>query len=507
MTWEALDRLIASATEDTKRAYTFAVRQTLAPDVLAEVPATGPKRVDISDADFRAFVEAGYLNPMADAPRLHVELFTTPEKCDDQGRPTRRRLVNWPVDINGHQKDVTEMELASRKNILDGCLLDGAMLFDIEAMYMHFPLPLESCCFYGVTHAGKHWTLGAIPTGGRHCPAIAQAVSDTIARLAVRNLPNVHVSVYIDNFRFAGSQLDCELAAQELRDICRELGFALSGGDAFLKRYIFLGIDCDHEKAEIRAAPKALKKLESAAENIFKQERPTVLEGLKLLGSLMWVSGVADVSIGDFYIALKFFRRRGCASTLESPLAVWPCAVKNIRFWISTALANAPRKIARHASHEVSIYSDACLSGWGGVCIDAGVVSVICGAWDDHQRSSHINALEGCALLIVVARFVDKNAQAWLTTPTRIKIFVDNTTVLGSVQRGYSPTLWANQTATAVCNILRPFTDWQIRWVASSEMVADSASRALTREMFPNNNVFNNVLEASTVGNGTGGDA
>lgn len=313
---------------------------------------------------------------------------------------------------------------------------------------MHFPLKPETKPFYAMTRFGKHWCLG--------------------------------------------------------------------GGEAFQHRYVFLGIECEHceapgtspkpRSASIRAAPKAIAKLKKAAQAVCDNERPSVRMWLRLLGSLMWISGVAEVNIARYYLALKFFRRRGYTSTLEAPLKLWPCAIRNLRDFS----ANKPRTHRTDIEHRATVFSDASLTGFGGVCVDGGTVAIICGAWPS-IGSNHINALEACALISVLSFALD-HFPRWSTSPTQLDIFVDNTTLHGVTRRGYSPAFLANEAALAITEILLPVARWRIHWMSTKDMPADPASRVEMPTAFPT--TFSTTFETtphqtqvSAVGNGTGGDA
>jgi hypothetical protein len=493
--WEKMDDFVlrAGRPQTTRDAYAHAKLHTLSAAILAATPSTGPKRVDLAPGDFQVFADAGYLVPLRAPPRIFVELFTTPEKMNDAGEFTRRRLVNWPVDINAHTAEPWPIKLADRTAIVEGCAFEGAILYDIDAMFIHFPLPEDALPYHAVLHEGALWAISSIPTGGRHCPALAHSVSEAVAdevltrfRARCGDEPAPKIDVYIDNFRIAGARRNCELAAELFEEVCVEIGLRFSGG-GFAGDYVFLGVQCAHRRegrpASIRAAEKSLMKLRLSAAEALDSEGATVLHAMRLLGSLMWVSSAANVELHRFYLPLKFFRRRACARDLDEPLAMWPSALPGLRLWIRTALRNEPRYLREAAPDEEDafLFSDACLDGFGGVLVLGSSVRVFSGSWAALLQPGpppHINQLEAAALL---ANLCLSLAALPPDAPRRLRanIFVDNTTLFFAVGRGYSPTFWVNEAVAETRSLLSRFASWRVAWLASAQNLADGPSRAI----------------------------
>jgi len=482
--WETLDQFMANSEVSLYDDYLHAKRNIVGLEELRRIRGTGEKMLELSGDDFKRFLEGGYFKPLDRPPLVSVALFTTAEKADEHGNPTRRRLVNWPVDINRQGAAPRVTKLASRSDLLQGCRYPGATRYDIVSMYMHFPLTKESEPYYGFTWNGEWYTLGAIPTGGTHCPALAQSVSLALVVEAMRRLRrelggpvDIHTDVYIDNFRFAGEKWLVAMAEHHFENICNELGFRWTK-EEYAVAYTFLGVCVDHVSMETKAAPKSLAKLAAAAQQALAPNA-TVRDGFKLLGSLMWISWATEVHIADYYFALKFFRRRAASNNLEEPLSIWPSVMKELTRWIANAAANLPRKIPQKDAEPqeyVYVFSDACLDGFGGVCISQQGLHVMSGAWPRQNRHPHINQLEACALLLALKQLKHRIGTA--LKDQRLKIFVDNTTLFNILRRSYSPTFWGNEVAKEVASLLHDAKSWTISWIRSEEMLADSASRA-----------------------------
>ncbi|MBY0370881.1 hypothetical protein K2X33_09360, partial [bacterium] len=306
-----------------------------------------PRDADILPTDLSLLLRLGYVRALLphERPQGIVQLFTTKEKLKlVQGRWqfTRRRLITVPWAINDANLTVADTQLPGIEEITAALDCQGAATFDIEAFYVHLPLPQEIQLHYCFTFDANFYCLLTVPTGSRHCPALAQAISRSVAQVVGQH-SQVQALAYLDNFRFAGSDVGVYHASRIFGDIMAELNLQWSCEEKFADEYVFLGICCDHKNQTTKATPKALEKLRINASSAALQEA-TLRTGLRLLGSLMWISSVCEVQLAHHYIPLKFFRRR-CASGsgLRDPLEIWNCAKAPLQDWINACLANRPR--------------------------------------------------------------------------------------------------------------------------------------------------------------------
>jgi hypothetical protein len=492
--WLTIDTFVESFGECYDE-YVYAKRWTLDPATISAAPRGVPQNADILPADLDKLLSFQYIRRLRsdETPRAFVQLFTAKEKYTDTDgvfAPTRRRLITVPWEINEFNSTVAETRLPNRDDVVAGLAFPGASTFDINAYYAHFPLPTDAQPFYCFTFCGQTFCLLTIPTGGRHCPALAQAISANIRRAVLTASPATHCLAYLDNFRFAGTPSEVECAESAFLTVVKKLGLQCSQDSPFGVVYTFLGIICTHRIGEAmaatQAAPKSLAKLSRSASLVFEQSSPSLRDGLKLLGSLMWISGVTKVTLAQFYLPLKFFRRRACLADadLDDELDLWPCARKPLAAWIHACARNERREYDfSPAERSIVLWTDACQAGYGATMfINAPVPSlyILAGSWTDFGCSSnggtapHINLLEACALLIGISlafHVVDEKNRAHL------QIFVDNSTVSHIMGRGYSPIYWANLVVLRAAPLLENFKSHSVSWVSSLQNFADGPSR------------------------------
>lgn len=506
--WAAIDECVSSAPMDneTKLAYYHSRNMITSPELLSTIPKTYPYKPHISESDFDLLFSKNMVERCTTAPKGYVGISTTAEKLDlTTLAPTRRRVLVVPWDHNNFIQEAAHVELCSVEDILSALHHEGAQTADISACYTHYPLPAEArafyCFFYHHSDEKKSgwYQVTTIPTGGRHCPSLAHSV---LAAITAHTQHEISVSgaqkdettgvlnAYIDNIRICGNRKFVEAAMRIIQRRMRELNFVLNVETQFTDNYIFLGVQCQHATPThdpcSQAGSKTIAKLRRIRSDIFEPQA-TYLDGLQLLGLLMWIARIAAIPLAQFYGPLKFFRRRASTSTtLEQPLRVWPCVKKDLTTWIDTSLAN-PMRIIKTESQEdtyVTAYSDASDEGFGGLIFQPRHcrLHLLAGHWSDEQRQMHINRKEAWALTMVVDKILALQTDGMMLG--HIKIYVDNTTVCNIVDKERSRCFWANQWTLGIQQKLR-LMNASVTWLPSISNLADAPSRLIWNGLVP----------------------
>jgi hypothetical protein len=247
--------------------------------------------------------------------------------------------------------------------------------------------------------------------------------------------------------------------------------------------YTFLGIKCSHVIPSTCSAEKSLIKLQAAAKQAFLTSA-SVRDGLRLLGILIWISRIALVDLARYYTPFKFFRRRAASlANLDGPLELWACARIPLQEWIERCGSNTPRQVDIARPSRLHLWSDASMSGFGVVLISDSTISVLAGHWSAFfpaPHDIHINQLEIDALIIGIS---------WLLTREgpygeRVELFVDNSSVVAAVNKGYSGSFQLNENVRIVRSLLHGWS-WGLYWINSLSNIADYPSRLLTSSQDP----------------------
>jgi hypothetical protein len=413
-------------------------------------------------------------------PVMHV--FTVPEPMKK-----RRRAILHTVDINDQTYPDTadgeigvEVQHTPLHRLIDTHVEEifFTITLDAAAYYNQFPLPKASREFFKFTAGGETYRLLTIPTGQRHCVALAEYFSrflirETLSRLQDQyNLQLYGWDTYIDNFLFYDrSEETLKRTVELFYEVCTELQVTLNEvhPPAAQRTFEFRGIEFGLDAAGQRYArpsEKTRRKLVGALDDL-KRSDHSIRDCLAIFGLSIYASSIVGAQTHQFYHVFKFVRRRATQTDLDQDASLWPSIVPEWRQWIETLL-EASRKPNQKGNEETyTVYSDASLTGYGhvifhnGLCVDAGG-----GQWEAQQQKYHINILEALALVRAIRR----------TPPAAVcHCVVDNTTVMYSVAKGRSRNYLLNQITGTVIGGSRRITS--ISYIHTADNPADAWSR------------------------------
>lgn len=508
ISWDNIDAYVNNAPIPTevKEAYHISKKMMMSVDVLQTIPTTRPHKARLNERDFDTLARKVFISKCTERPRGFVQISTLPEKLDATLEPTRRRVLVVPWDHNNHITSTAYVPLCTIDDICSQLHTDGAVTADIAACFTHYPLTEESkhfYCFY-YEHSDDSisgwYHINTIPTGGRHCPTIAQAVLLAIA--ATIKAENVVINAYIDNLRLCGRREEVTRGVARLKSAMHQLNFSWNIETEFSTSYTFLGVVCTHQthpgdpkvqRATTQATTKSINKLSRIAHRIFEPDA-THLDGLQLLGLLMWISRISECSLAKFYGPLKFFRRRAASNApLDTQLKLWPCVVRSLHHWIRTAIDNNPAYIADPTTHAendavtVVGYSDASDEGYGALLFTKNRMYLLAGHWTVPQRTLHINQKEALALEMLVNKLTSLATTVDHLRDANIHIYVDNTTVCSIWDKERSRAYWANNWVMRTKQLIPECLRVTLQWIPSISNLADGPSRTTRNSEYPAN--------------------
>lgn len=289
---------------------------------------------------------------------------------------------------------------------------------------------------------------------------------------------------YIDNIRFLGdAALTCYKSFKDAAMQCRvtidDASYACSN------EYTFLGVCYKHirDRVSTCVAMKSLMKLSAFRYEMFPTL--TLREVMRWISLMIWVARITSISLSLFYYPLKFLRKRvsagheldECANVWESIKAPW----WNLHRLL---LTNKPKErlagVERIVENEITIFSDSSLSGWGVMIIlpDQRIM-FDCGSWNILE---HINTLEARALvraLTFLKRLLESDENKKYKN-IRLRIFVDNTTVLYGINNEHSRNFSLNvciQHVEQIIGGIPQCISFQVEYVPSARNIADILTR------------------------------
>ena len=402
-------------------------------------------------------------------------------------------MITDPEDINAAITSPGEVRLPRTSEIMEATAAEcGGECYDFAAFYNGFGISDEMGEYYGFLWKGKAYCLRVIPTGQRHCPALAQSLTASIVDSIVEELAtagiHIHGSAYIDNVRFMGAEEDVARAREKLQRVCSDLGIHLNIESTWSTEYTFLGMHFQHKtaatsSAEVTLGAKTIGKIQTWSERLIEESNNsrniwTMREVVACFGLLMWGAQILAIPMHDYYYIFKFLRRRSHLD-IDTPTPIWRCVHECLFDLAERCLSNDPRKIVPGGTNDddepqVICFTDSCLSGWGVLIFVSGEglqqqIYTFCGKWNSVED---IQVLEARALL-QLAKILPSQ-----TETTRLRVYIDNTSVEGAWRKGRSANFFVNNVIAQVIHLFEAKRfQVELLWCSTVDNLADGASR------------------------------
>ena len=398
----------------------------------------------------------------------------------------RQRFILWTRDANDRLEGVYEpkVPLGHISQYLEQVREQCGSTRDFRTGFYAIEIPEDARdLFRFQTSEGSWFELCRLPMGHACAPEImhtlaAAAAGDPVYVSGRWAAKGVKVDVFVDNIRYVGTEEAVLAATVNLDGAASEFRLTWKEADSHtaVRRYTFLGVDFDHDADTVVVASKIREKVGRVD---FVGITAGDLESLG--GRLLHASAVAGVSPGSFWFALKFLRRvsnglnRG-VRVVEDRVVVPPSVVRELRGWIGAVLQlRLVGESFRPECQAFSIFVDASLKGWGGVVVndDTAEVTVMGDSWVVGEAGLHISVLEGLALRNTV-RDMPTTCDGCC-----VKIWVDNTSVLGAARKRMSirSELLNRATVSALDCLRARNVTFSLEYVKSAENPADIPSR------------------------------
>lgn len=414
-------------------------------------------------------------------PKGFVRFFTVVE-----GAKHRRRPIEHTADINSHFRFVPSVRLPSVEQVCQvaGTYECGA-IFDFAGWYFQFKLGEAVRPWFCVGASeptdARVAALTCLPMGMRHSCALAHFVTILLVRETIRRVDGrVKAQAYIDNVRFVGSVADVSDACFHFREVSREAN-AIINDDAsgVACRYDFLGVSVDHLQRTVCLTEKRTSKINTVGRDFTNYPLKRFFQ---LMGRLFSASVVLGIPLAQFYFVIKCFRRRcalfskhqceGCHAQklLTEPAGIWPSVHRHVARWLDLVLDNRPRIVVPNAAQvDWVVFTDASDWGAGVMMFEAeGRCMTHSRQWEPQMRGRPIVEREAEALL---------EGMRLLPAGATARVFVDNTSVLGAVNKGRSPSYRLNKLVELIAKAVVGLRSATFEYVKSANNAADGLSR------------------------------
>jgi hypothetical protein len=412
-------------------------------------------------------------------------------RLDPMEEERERRLIHWPEQLNDYIKRVLKYKaqlegMCHVSYFLQDLRFDRTTTGDLSVSFYQFLLTLEQMAyarFYDVEGNLYQWKRGLM---GHVCfpeiMAIATAVisGDTALCKPEYSLVVPSRRVWIDNVKMSGSEEQMKIAGDFLDTTAAAVGATWNPKDrqTAVKHCVFVGGEWDHAQKTIRCSAKFRKKLYAIA--------PTTLnfvDSEKIVGRLVHAAGMLRLFLGDYYVVMKWYRRR-CNAVRKDPtrmadqIPLPPCVRARLQTWLDDARKTVHVPDGGYGKKTAILFTDASLKGWGAILVLAnGEVFVAGGSWSEKHTAPEINVLEARAVRNALqdfeALFRDKKEEI-----DALRIVIDNTSVKSSAVAGRAKEEELNNQVMHVLHLLkRTGLPTTFEYIPTDWNVADDVSR------------------------------
>ena len=398
------------------------------------------QKPEVIDSYLKKEVELGrVVGPLegSEFPEVHVSRFGLVPK---NHQPDKWRLI---VDLShpagasindGIEPELCSMQYTSVAEAVREVLEHGPgaqmAKFDVESAYRNVPVHPDDCPLLGMSWKEKLYVDTALPFGLRSAPKIFSAVADALQWiLANEGVESLH---YLDDFIIFGppDSPQCRRALEKAMELCEILGvpIAVHKTEGPATVIVFLGIEIDTSKGELRLPREKLRRLQREIRMWKGRRSCTKRELLSLIGQLQHACCVVKAGrtflrrmISLSTVARQLHHRIRLNKGFRSDLQWWSCFLPG---WNgSSILSSVTRTGCR-----VVMTSDASGS-WGcGAFTEDGQWFQI--QWPEAWAGVNITVKELLPIVVGVALWGDK----W--KGETVKCLCDNAAVVAIINAG-----------------------------------------------------------------------
>lgn len=347
-------------------------------------------------------------------------VFTVPK------RDGSHRMILNLKELN---KDITyyhfKMETlqAALKLITADCYMASV---DLKNAYYSLPVADQHKKFLRFLWKGQLWQYNCMPNGLALAPRkFTKLLKPVFGKL--REEGYMSASFLDDSLLVSESEQECMMNVHATVQLFRSLGFTVHPEKSVLQpaqSVQYLGVIIDSRSMTVRLTDERKDNLKKCCKQVLRTKKLTVRDLAKVIGKI--VASFPAVKFGQLYYrhleeakkaALR--KAKGC---YDSPALLSPSAKAELHWWLEN-VSTAQNDIAL-SDPEITIASDASLSGWGCVCESERSG----GLWLPAEATFHINYLELKAAFFALKCFESK------ITQKHVRLLLDNTTAIACIE-------------------------------------------------------------------------
>ena len=334
------------------------------------------------------------------------------------------------LDLSLFNKSIMKrpFHMLTIKHVLE-CVRPGDWFtsIDLKDAYFHVPIIPRHRKFLRFSFRGVQYQYNRLPFGYSLAPRTFSKCVETALEPLRRK--GIRVLFYLDDLIvMSASREQAALHTTELVKHLSLLGFAINWKKSSplpSQSLIYLGVCLDSSIMRAKLSSARLEALSSLLSHIAPRRTVTALSVMRLLGMMAASHVVIPLGLLHMRKLQRWFSRLRIDPVRQKRrmITVPPSLQSDLSYWGNPRVLTAGVPLGRVTSH-VSVYTDASLSGWGGMCQS----QVVGGEWPE-PPSLHINCLELSTVLKVLKHF------ASLLIDKHVVVRTDNMTAAAYINR------------------------------------------------------------------------
>jgi hypothetical protein len=324
-----------------------------------------------------------------------------------------------------YQKFKMEGISSVRHTIREG---DWLTKLDLKDAYLTVPIFEGHRKFLQFKWEGVLFEFVSLPFGLSSAPWAFTKLLRVVVAFLRKN--GIRLVIYLDDILIAASsQTEAKVAVKRVRSLLESLGFVISdekSSEEPSQKLEYIGLFIDSVKMRLILPDRKKLDIFRLCKSALKDPQISQIDLEKIIGNLNWAAAAVNFAPAHFrgLQILLNSRPEGRLIRSSESFTLSKDARKDLLWWLSEADFLSGRPLIFPAP-DLSIASDASLSGWGAVCKDLRTG----GPWTRDESKEHINFLELLAAL--------KALQCFTATArdTTIELRMDNTSAVSYVNR------------------------------------------------------------------------
>ena len=306
---------------------------------------------------------------------------------------------------------------------------DWMAKIDIKDAYLNVPIHPDHWQFLRFHWKGSLFEFSCLPFGLTSAPRVSTKILKPVVMWLRKQ--GIRLVIYLDDIIIFGeSRAIASSNVEKTTDLLHSLGFCLNEKKCQLEPATsieYLGVIINSRDLSFSLPEKKINNIRGICQRMISKLCVSLREILSILGHLSWAVTCVPFAESHYRQIQSFIleKSRSSNGNLDRKVPISASVIEDLNWWVNHLSSVNGKKLSLQIP-DITIFSDASLTGWGGYSNGIRVQ----GPWPKELRSSHINELELQAALYSLKSFTSGSRSL------NVSLFLDNTTAVACVNKG-----------------------------------------------------------------------